>query len=106
MRWKDYDKFMEAIDFLLSCKNDIPPTKDIQKTEYAIIRCYEVIGGILKNWDREIQFNDPIITKSINMRDKMSRFYAGANWDSIKHSMKDVEKLRDKIERLQSLDKP
>ena len=105
MRWKDYDRFIDAIDYLLSCKNDIPPSKDIRRSEYSTIRCYEEIGGILKNWDKETKFNDPIITKMIGMRDKLSHYYGGINWEAVKNTMEDLQKLRDKIERLHSLNK-
>ena len=106
MRWKNYDRFIKIINYLLRNKNEIPPTNDIETKELAILRCYEEIGGILKNWEEETKFDDPIITGAIRMRDKISHFYGGIDWEIVKDAMEDLQKLKEKIETLHALDKP
>lgn len=76
-----------------------------EKTNYAVIRCIEIIGEATKNVpdDIRVKYSDIPWKKMAGMRDKISHFYFGANmkkvWLAVNRDIPDIKPHIKKILR-------
>ena len=84
------EKFVKGVDFEAFKKDD--------KTNYAVVRCLEIIGEASKHIPDEIREKYPEIPwrKTAGMRDKISHFYWGIDlkivWDVIQYDIQELKK--------------
>ena len=103
------------IDYVSDIKNELDKItlfiKDLsyedfikdEKTVYAVIRCFEIIGEAVKNLPDELKNQYPDIPwkRIAGMRDKLIHFYFGVNYDIIWQVIKDrLPDLREKIQAI------
>ena len=87
---------MKAIKYLESL--DI--SKMNEEKEYAVQRCFEIIGGELKNMvsNKDIVQTD-LIKNWIRTRDKISHFYQGINHSLLLDSINTLKELKKDIKK-------
>lgn len=99
-------EIINEIDFLEKNLKELQniSVKDLDfVTEAAVIRMFEVIGGIAKNFDsygvKTIK-EDEIWQKSINTRDKISHSYFSLKIEYLLESLKDIPHLLSTIDSI------
>ena len=69
--------------------------------EYAIERCFEIIGGILKEAVKKKHILETALIKAwIRARDKISHFYNGPNIEIVVDSIKTLKQLKIDISKI------
>ena len=91
--FSNYEECIKAIDFLLQVDlNEISLER-----EFAIERSFEIIGGVINDWDSNGLINrkiDSLFDLAINMRHKVSHFYCGLNVPIVREAIKDLDSLK------------
>ena len=99
------------LDILLMAKEALEFTKDMnkeaflldRKTQFAVIRCFEVIGEATKHLSDKLQRQYPDIpwSKMARMRDLLIHAYGRVNpdevWDTIKNDLPQLISFLEKI---------
>ena len=92
--YSNKNELIKAINFL----QQLDFSKMNDDKEYAIERCFEIIGGILKiSVRRSDIIETPLIKAWIRARDKISHFYDGPDMNIVIDSIKTLEQLKKDI---------
>ncbi len=90
-------EILKALDFLL----DVDLKDLTEEKEYAIERCFEIVGGVLKELvAKNVIKQTPLIKNAIKTRDKISHFYYGLNVQLINDAIEDLKEIKKVVDKI------